>query len=144
MTIDKLLEEGKLHQFKATEDEIEKPLEIARRDLSVAEKIFAENFDWCFSIAYNAVLQACRAYMFFSGYRPASVEMHKTVFEFMRVANEGQYKGMIAYFDRARRKRHRTLYDEVGLVSREEVIELLKQAKAFIAEMGKRLGREKQ
>ena len=46
---------------------------------------------------------------------------------------------MIAYFDRARRKRHRTLYDEVGLVSTEEVVELLKQARTFIAEMGKRL-----
>ncbi len=61
MTIDKLLKEGKLHQFKATQDEIEKPLEIAERDLAVAEKIFEEDLDWSFSIAYNAILQACRA-----------------------------------------------------------------------------------
>lgn len=139
MTIDKLLKEGKLHQFKATQDEIEKPLEIAERDLAVAEKIFEEDLDWSFSIAYNAILQACRAYMFSLGYRPASSEMHKTVFEFMEVMSEEPHKEMIAYFDRARRKRHKTLYDEVGLVSTEEVVELLKQARTFIAEMGKRL-----
>ena len=139
MTIDKLLKEGKPHQFKATQDEIEKPLEIAERDLAVAEKIFEEDLDWSFSIAYNAILQACRAYMFSSGYRPASSEMHKTVFEFMEVMSEEPHKEMIAYFDRARRKRHRTLYNEVGLVSREEVVELLKQARTFITEMGKRL-----
>jgi len=139
MTIDKLLKEGKLHQFKATQDEIEKPLEIAERDLSVAEKIFEEDLDWSFSIAYNAILQACRAYMFSSGYRPASSEMHKTVFEFMEVMSEEPHKEMIAYFDRARRKRHKTLYSEVGLVSRDEAIELLKQARTFITEMGKRL-----
>ena len=139
MTIDKLLKEGKLHQFKATQDEIEKPLEIAERDLAVAEKIFEEDLDWSFSIAYNAILQACRAYMFSLGYRPASSEMHKTVFEFMEVMSEDPHKEMIAYFDRARRKRHRTLYDEVGLVSTEEVLELLKQARTFIAEMGMRL-----
>ncbi len=139
MSIDKLLKEGKLHQFKATQDEIEKPLEIAERDLAVAEKIFEEDLDWSFSIAYNAILQACRAYMFSLGYRPASSEMHKTVFEFMEVMSEDPHKEMIAYFDRARRKRHRTLYDEVGLVSTEEVLELLKQGGTFIAEMGMRL-----
>ncbi len=63
--------------------------------------------------------------MFSLGYRPASSEMHKTVFEFMEVMSEDPHKEMIAYFDRARRKRHRTLYDEVGLVSTEEVLELL-------------------
>lgn len=139
MTIDKLLKEGKLHRFKATQDEIEKPLEIAERDLSVAEKIFEENLDWSFAIAYNAILQACRAYILFSGYRPATSEMHKTVFEFMEVMSEESHKEMITYFDRARRKRHRTLYNEVGLVSREEVLELLMQARTFITEIGKRL-----
>lgn len=61
MTIERLLREGKLHQFEATRDEIEKSLEIAERDLRVAEKILDEDLDWSFSIAYNAVLQACRA-----------------------------------------------------------------------------------
>lgn len=74
-----------------------------------------------------------------SGYRPAASDMHKTVFEVMEAVSEEPYKGMIAYFDRARRKRHRTLYNEVGLVSREEASELLKLAKAFLGEMDKKL-----
>ncbi len=139
MSIDRLLEQGKIHRFKATQDEIKKSLEIAERDLSVAEKIFQDDLDWCFSIGYNAIFQACRAYMFSLGYRPTSTEAHKAVFEFMEATIEQPYKDMITYFDRARRKRHRTIYNEVGLVSKEEAKQLLQMAKDFITEMGKRL-----
>lgn len=139
MSVKKLVEEGKVHRFKATQDEITKSLEIAHRDLSLANKIQEHDLDWCFSITYNAILQACRAYMFSLGYRAASSEMHKVVFEFMRLAIEEPHKETIAYFDRVRRKRHRTIYNEIGIVSREETKELLTIAKSFITEIGKRL-----
>jgi len=139
MTIDDLLKDGKLHHFKAKPEEINKCLEIARRDLSLAEKIFKDDLDWCFSITYNAILQACRAYMFFLGYRPAATESHKTTFEFMELAAEEPYKEMISYFDRVRKKRHRTLYDDVGLVTSKEAQELLALATDFIGNIEKRL-----
>mgnify|MGYP001097145377 CR=1 FL=1 len=139
MTINKFVKEGKILPFKATHEEINKSLEIAKRDLSLAENILKDNLDWCFAIAYNAVFQACRAYMFSSGYRPATTEAHKTVFEFMEATAETPHKDIIAYFDRARRKRHRTLYDEVGVVTRKEAEELLQMAKGFITDIEKRL-----
>lgn len=43
------------------------------------------------------------------------------------------FKASIDYFDRVRRKRHRTLYDEPGLISQKEVKELLKRAREFLA-----------
>lgn len=139
MSIDKLLEEGKIHRFEPKRDEISKSLEIARRDLSLAERILEEDLDWCFSITYNAVFQACRAHMFSLGYRPATSQVHKATFEFMELTIEEPHKEIIAYFDRARKKRHRTLYDEVGLVTRTEAEELLQMAKDFITEIEQRL-----
>lgn len=139
MTIDDLLKEGKLHNFEAKSEEIDKCLEIAKRDLSLAEKILEDDLDWCFSITYNAIFQACRAYMFSLGYRPATPEAHKTTFEFMELTIEEPFKEIITYFDRVRKKRHRTIYDQAGLVTRKEAEELLQLAKSFITEIEKRL-----
>jgi len=64
MSIDKLIKEGSIRPFNAAQDEVNRAIEIARRDLALSERLLEENLDWCFSIAYNAVLQACRAYIF--------------------------------------------------------------------------------
>ncbi len=132
MSIEELIKEGSIYPFKATHGEIERAMEIARRDLSLAERLVAENLDWCFSIAYNAIFQACRAYMFHLGYRPASSEAHKTTFRFMQIVIEEPFKKCISYFDQARKKRHRTLYDDAGLITEKEAKELLKRAREFL------------
>jgi len=133
MSIEELVESGGIHPFKATRDEVGRAIRIAERDLTIAEGILGESLDWSYSIAYNAVLQACRAYMFKLGYRPASIEAHKTTFEFTQFVVEEPYRKSISYFDRVRKKRHRTVYDEVGLVSEKEAKELLKRAREFIS-----------
>jgi len=133
MTIEELIKQGSIHPFEATHDEVARTIEIARRDLAVAERLLGENLDWCFSIAYNGVLQTCRAYMFNLGYRPASTESHKATFEFMQIVIEEPLKKSISYFDQVRKKRHRTLYDDVGLISEKEAKELLKKAGEFLS-----------
>jgi len=133
MSIEELVRQESIHPFEATHGEIERAIGIARRDLTLAEKLLGENFDWCFAIAYNAVLQACRAYMFHLGYRPASAEAHKATFEFMQTAMEEPFKKSISYFDRARTKRHRALYNDAGLMTEKEADELLKRAKEFLS-----------
>lgn len=133
MSIEELIKGGSIHPFKATQDEVDKAVEIARRDLALSERLLEENLDWCFSIAYNAVLQACRAYMFHRGYRPTSAEAHKATFEFMQLAVEEPFRESISYFDRVRKKRHRTIYDEVGLITEKQAKELLKRAREFLS-----------
>lgn len=133
MSIEELIKSGRIHPFKATQDEVDKAVEIARRDLGLAEDIPGKSLDWSYSIAYNAVLQACRAYMFRLGYRPASVEAHKATFEFMRVAIDEPLKESVSYFDRVRKKRHHTMYDEVGLITEKEARELLRRAKGLLS-----------
>lgn len=130
MSIEELVRNGNIHIFHATPAEIKKSMEIARRDIALAESIVKESLDWSYSIAYNAVLQASRAYMFFRGYRPESNEAHKNTFEFMQVAVP--IKETISYFDRVRKKRHQIVYNETGLATEAEVKYLIEQAKDFI------------
>jgi len=104
MSIEELIKNGSIHPFKATQYEVDKAIEIAQRDLAQAERLLGESLDWCYSIAYNAVLQACRAYMFHLGYRPASGEAHKATFEFMRLVMDEPLKESISYFDRVGKK----------------------------------------
>ena len=132
MSLDSLIEDGSIHPFKATPQEISRSMEIAHRDLNEAERILAETLDWSYSIAYNAVLQACRAYMFHRGYRAASFEAHKATLAFMLVSVDVKLKESMDYFDRVRKKRHRVVYDEVGLVSEKEAQQLILKAREFI------------
>jgi uncharacterized protein (UPF0332 family) len=141
MSIERLVQAGSIHPFRATSDEVDKALQVARRDLALAENILSESLDWSYSIAYNAVLQACRAYMFHLGYRPASSAAHKATFEFMQIAVDQPLKRAVSYFDRVRKKRHRIIYNEVGLVTEKEARELLKKARGFISYIGRKLGK---
>ena len=142
ISIETLVREGSVHPFRATREEIAKVMDIARRDLAEAEKIRGSSLDWAFSIAYNAVLQASRAYMFHMGYRPASSEAHKATFAFMQITVDEPMKQTIDYFDRARKKRHRVIYDEPGLVTEKETHQLIKKAKEFLAYIETRLAKE--
>jgi uncharacterized protein (UPF0332 family) len=133
MSLDKLIAEGSIHPFKATAKEIARSMELAHRDLNQAKRILPESLDWAYSIAYNSVLQASRAYMFHQGYRPASVESHKATLAFMLISVDPQLKETMDYFDRVRNKRHRVIYDEVGLVSEKEAQQLIQKATDFIS-----------
>lgn len=73
MAIDALLRSGRIRRESVSRTEVREALKLAERDLRVARKLMGEELDWGFTVAYNAVLQAGRAFMFAKGYRPASV-----------------------------------------------------------------------
>jgi uncharacterized protein (UPF0332 family) len=83
-------------------------------------------------VAYNAILQASRAYMFAHGYRPASAEGHKNTFAFMRVAMGKDYEDLMLYFDRIRNKRNQAIYAAAGLITETEARNLLAKAAEFV------------
>jgi uncharacterized protein (UPF0332 family) len=99
----------------------------------------AEDWDWAFAIAYDAVFQASRAYMFAQGYRPASAESHKNTFAFMRLAMGKGYGRLVGYFDRMRVKRHRAIYDVAGLITETEARNLFAKAEDFVKLVRERL-----
>jgi uncharacterized protein (UPF0332 family) len=132
MSIERLVKEGSVHPFRASREEIAKIMGIAKRDLAEAESITGTSLDWTYAIAYNAVLQACRAYMFHLGYRPASSMAHKATFEFMQITVDEPMKKTMDYFDRARKKRHHVIYEETGSVTETETRQLIKKSKEFL------------
>jgi len=132
MKFDDLLKTGRIRRQKISQAEIDRAFERAGRDLKTARMVMAGDWDWGFAVAYNAVLQASRAYMFSKGYRPAGAEGHKNTFAFMRLALGKQYDDLITYFDRVRNKRNQAIYDVAGLITETEARNLFQQATDFV------------
>ena len=105
---------------------------MAVRDLATAEKMLLEDLDWTFNIVYNAVLQTARALMLHEGFRARGARQHRTVVQFCELALGPRFRPQLALFDQMRRKRHRLIYEAVGLVSRQEVEQALAFAQAFV------------
>ena len=132
MKYDDLLKTGRIRPQRVSDAEIRRALDRAQRDLKTARKIMAEDWDWGFAVAYNAVLQASRAYMFAQGYRPAGPEGHKNTFAFMRLAMGKGYEDLITYFDRMRNKRNQAIYDVAGIITQTEARNLFAKATDFV------------
>ena len=67
MKYDELLNSRRIHREKVSRVEIERALNRAERDLKTARMIMGQDRDWGFAVAYDAVLQASRAFMFAQG-----------------------------------------------------------------------------
>ena len=91
MTFKDLLSKGLIKRYKATPGQVKSRMELAQRDLRTAETLINTDRDWAYSIAYNAILQATRAWMFAEGYRPGT--------------GEGQHKGAVLFAEAALRER---------------------------------------
>ena len=100
--------------------------------MKVAQKTLAEDNDWAFSIAYNAILQAGRALMFSRGYRPRGTEQHKTVLRFIETTLGKPYQEKVRFIDTMRINRHRAVYDEPELISKSEAEYAVKIAREFV------------
>jgi len=141
MKYDELLNSRQIHKEKVSRVEVEHALERAERDLKTARIIIAQDRDWGFAVAYDAVLQASRALMFAQGFRPASNESHKNTFAFMRVAMGKDYEELMTYFDRMRNKRNQAIYEIAGLITETEAHNMLKKAEGFVAMIREELKR---
>lgn len=141
MTIDELLDKRKIHRLRASPEEIGRLLELAGRDIRMAKVTMAEDWDWAFSIAYNAVLQSARAFMYSKGFRPAAEQGHKNTFAFLRAALGEELASSIGYFDRMRKKRNQAIYDVAGLITEKEAKAILTHAVIFVDEIRRQIER---
>ena len=109
-------------------------IERARRDVDTARTLIAnEKFDWCLAVSYNAMLTAGRAFMFFKGYRPSSVDGHVAVVRFLQATLESEVsERMVMIMDGMRKKRHRIVYEEIDIVSRDEALQTVRWAEEFV------------
>ncbi len=142
MAYEDLLNRGLIKPFAAGSAQSASRLALAKRDIKAAEAMLAIDRDWAFSMAYNAVLQATRALMFANGFRPAAGEgQHKTAVEFAEIALGEKFHDDIYIFDKMRSKRHRVIYDALGLVSLEEAKQAFAFAVRFVKEVERLLER---
>ncbi len=117
MSLDRLMQGGYIKKLPISKSKVEDALNLAKRDITTAKSLLEENNDWSFSIAYNAMLQSIRALMFSKGYRPTGTNQHITVVRFAELFLDEE---IVIIFDRMRRKRHTTIYDTAGTISKRE------------------------
>ncbi|MFI5167131.1 MAG: HEPN domain-containing protein [Thermoanaerobaculales bacterium] len=141
MAFEELLRQRRIHTHRATDEEVTRLLALADRDIKMARKTMPEDWDWAFSIAYNAVPQAARAFMYSQGFRPASEQGHKNTFAFMREALGEEFASLVGYFDRMRTKRNQAIYDVAGLITETEAKAIFKKAVEFVELIRARVAR---
>jgi len=117
MTLDQLEREGFIKKLPTNYRKVTDALSLAQRDIITAKNILKQDADWAFNIAYNAILQTLRAFMFSKGYRPDGSNQHVSVVRFAELYLESD---IVIMFDRMRRKRHLSIYDTAGTISPNE------------------------
>jgi uncharacterized protein (UPF0332 family) len=127
--IDDLEQQGLIRKLPFDQKKVDDALAHARRDLATAGTILANDQDWAYTIAYNAVLQAGRALMFSKGYRPDGANQHVAVVKF---AEQFLDQSDTITFDRMRRKRNSSVYDTAGTITDSEAEFALKQAEVLV------------
>lgn len=135
----KLLEERKIRKGRFGPGQVEACLKIAERDIETARTVLETSPEWAFNIAYNAMHQAGRAYMFAAGYRAAGEHRHAVVVQFLEIGLGQDYSDVLAIMDRMRRKRNRATYDMTGTISRKEAGEAIEAAACFVAAVKREL-----
>ncbi|MHB8164000.1 MAG: HEPN domain-containing protein [Methanoregula sp.] len=127
--IDDLERLGLIRKLPVDRKKVDDALAHARRDLATAGTILANDQDWAYTIAYNAVLQAGRALMFSKGYRPDGANQHVAVVKFAELFIDPIDT---ITFDRMRRKRNSSVYDTAGTITESEAGFALEQAEILV------------
>jgi len=105
----------------------EKKLAAGKRALAIDEET-------AYQLAYEAMLKASLGLMLSFGVRPRSLPGHHvTIIQFAGEKLGQEFRGLIALFNRMRRKRHEAIYDVTGLISRREAEQALQTAESYIA-----------
>lgn len=138
-----LLDEGLIEEVESTPELVGQAMEGAGKDLkSAGEVLGTGNFDWALVIAYNAMLQAGRAFMYSRGYRPRGQYKHLAVVRFAASEMPMETIPLVRLFDKMRIRRHKVVYEVRDTVSRSEAEGSIKKAGEFIRIIGKKMGKK--
>ncbi len=110
-------------------------LKRAVQDLETAEVNLKIDTTWALTIAYHAMIRACRALMYSKGYLPTTNQTHKTIIEFTKIASGDQYHDLLAKLNRLRRRRHNFIYDSENHVNLQEALSALETAQKLIVQI---------
>jgi uncharacterized protein (UPF0332 family) len=135
MTYEKLIKLRIIEPCKVTDEDIAGHLRAARQDRQSASYMATNDLDWAFNIAYNSILQAALAYMYWQGYKPRGEGKHYNTFEFLKEALPSEFQKDIARCQKLRKKRNRSVYGERGLISETDSKNIVLFSKRFLDEI---------
>lgn len=141
MTFDDLVRDRVIEPTTFEAGEIADLIRVSRRDIATANSLMGTDLDWAFAVAYNGILQTSVAFMASKGYRPRSRNKHFNTFRFMVEAlpEEGE---MMRRLQRLRKKRNRTVYEQVGLVGESEARGIIEFAEGYTHMIAQRMPAE--
>lgn len=123
----------KLRAHKVDWGQIERFLQSAEKKLTSAQRILEFDEEASLQQAYEAMLKASLGFMFSHGFRARSqIGHHIAIIEFVRMRIDKKHAGLIAVFDRLRRKRNAALYDDTGFVSHHDAEQALEAARQYL------------
>lgn len=124
----------KLRRQRADFEQIARYLASAQKKLAAARKTLDIDAEASYQLAYEAMLKASLGYMLSFEVRPRSLPGHHvTIIQFAEERLGPGVKGLIALFDRMRRKRHQAIYQVTGFISRLEAEQALTTAGEYLA-----------
>ena len=129
MSLQDWLNEGRLKAHKTSRKEIEQLFAVFERDMrdAKAEDLSA---DRRFATAYNAALMAARAALAASGYRTSGEGSHYWLTQSLAFTLQLD-TSTITKFNKFRQKRNISDYEMIGMVSEQEVSEMVALAKTL-------------
>lgn len=129
MTIEDLERQGLIKKLPVDKKKVEDAVLHAHRDIETARVLLKTDYDWAYTIAYNAILQAGRALMFSKGFRPEGNSQHISVVKFAGLFLDNNNT---VIFDRMRRKRNSSVYESSGTVTENEAEFAVSQSEVLV------------
>lgn len=134
MSLEELLRSRVIRRVRPDHALALESIDRSRRDIDTAKILIAnEKFDWSLAVSYNAMLVAARALMLERGFRPSSSDGHVAVMRFLHATLGSEASGrMIMVMNGMRKKRHRVVYEEMDIVSKDEAERGIRWAEEFV------------
>ncbi|MEI6293383.1 MAG: HEPN domain-containing protein [Methanomicrobiales archaeon] len=132
MTIEDLERQGLIKKLPIDKKKIEDAVQHAHNDIKTAKVVLQTDYDWAYTIAYNAILQAGRVLMFSKGYRPDGNSQHISVVKFAGLFLDNNDT---IIFDRMRRKRNSSVYESSGTVTENEAEFAVGQSEVLVQKL---------
>jgi uncharacterized protein (UPF0332 family) len=134
MNLSDLLKQDLVEQFKSDKDQVGNEMEGAGKNLASAKNMIGiEEWEWAHAAAYNAMLHAGRALMFYKGYRPKGHDHHIAVVNFTIAVFSAKFpQDVLEYFDRGRKLRHEFMYDKVDIITPDKATKMVEKSEAFV------------
>ena len=123
MSLERWLNLGWLTEHQTSFQEIGDLLALVGRDLGDC-RTSGLSADWRLAIAYNAALQAAKAALAACGYRASRESHHYRVIHSLELTLNAE-SDLVDQLDMFRRKRNAIEYDRAGMVSEQEVEEMI-------------------